>query len=51
MKRNILLSLLLLLSIVANAQLKVDAAGRVGIQTTITNLQSKLTVGNFNPSN
>ena len=40
MKKSILLSFLLLfLTITANAQLKVDATGKVGIQTTITNLQ------------
>lgn len=51
MKKSILLSiLLLLLTIMANAQLKVDATGKVGIQTTITNLQSRLTVGNITPS-
>lgn len=52
MKKSILLSyLLLLLSITANAQLKVDATGKVGIQTSITNLQPRLTVGNITPSN
>lgn len=51
MKKSILLSFLLLfLTITANAQLKVDATGKVGIQTTITNLQPRLTVGNITPS-
>jgi hypothetical protein len=51
MKKRIPFSFLLLfIAITASAQLKVNSSGKVGIQTTLTNLQPRLTVGNVSPS-
>lgn len=50
MKRNILLSVLLLLSIAASAQLRVSSGGNVGIKAT-ANSNSLLTVGSYNAGN
>ena len=47
MKRNFLLSLLLLIAIAASAQLRVSSNGNVGIKT-IANSNSLLTVGSYN---
>ena len=51
MKKRIPFSFILLfISLTASAQLKVNSSGKVGIQTTLTNLQPRLTVGNVSPS-
>lgn len=50
MRRNILLSVLLLLSIAASAQLRVSSGGYVGIKATANN-NSLLTVGSYNAGN
>ena len=48
MKKSILFPFLLLFfTFTANAQFKVDATGKVGIKTTLTSLQPRLTVGNI----
>ena len=49
-KRIPIFFLLLIIAITASAQLKVNSSGKVGIQTTLTNLQPRLTVGNVSPS-
>lgn len=43
--------LLLFIAITSNPQLKVNNSGKVGIYTSITNLQPRLTVENIFPSN
>lgn len=50
MRRNTLLSALLLLSIAASAQLRVSSGGYVGIKATANN-NSLLTVGSYNAGN
>lgn len=49
-KRSPLFFLLLFIALTASAQLKVNSSGKVGIQTTLTNLQPRLTIGNITPS-
>ena len=49
-KRIPIFFLLPFIAITASAQLKVNSSGKVGIQTTLTNLQSRLTVGNVSPA-
>lgn len=50
MKKQMLILAMLLMALVANAQLRVDSAGRVGIMSSTINNNTRLTVGNVSPS-
>lgn len=51
MKKQILILAMLLMALVTNAQLRVDSAGRVGIMSSTIYNNTRLTVGNYSPSN
>lgn len=50
MKKQILILAMLFVALLANAQLRVDSAGRVGIMSSTINNNTRLTVGNVSPS-
>lgn len=51
MKKQILILAMLLMALVTNAQLRVDSTGRVGIMSSTIYNNTRLTVGNYSPSN
>ena len=51
MKKHFMILAMLLMALVTNAQLRVDSAGRVGIMTSTIYNNTRLTVGNYSPSN
>lgn len=51
MKKQMLILAMLLMVLFANAQLRVDSMGRVGIMSSTIYNNTRLTVGNYSPSN